>query len=333
MPSPVASRVNVTPYRPDGGFEPAGLGMLFSAMALAGAALGFAAHFVSQAFYLILIFPIVIGLALGWLGRKMVRQGRVRNPWIGATAGFLGGAFAMLMMHYFDYEKFKREMAKLLPEVAEVAALDEPARREFAADFEEPEFLVMALDAYRSFPAYMHLEATEGVTIGRASSTSPDRGLNLGYVGSWIYWGVEVLIVAGITLFMVKDETAKPYCPTCGQWKAARPLGGITGDAAAATAGVNGGDLAAIAQAAPTAEPAPVMVFASLCPTCQGAQSPADVRLAHFVTNNNGKVDEKTLAHASWPAEAMPALSAVFAAPAPTPPPVPAAAAPATQPV
>src|SRR5918999_1394985 len=98
-PSSPAPRFNVAQYRPAGGFTSAGVMMLVGALLVAGGVLGFVVHLVSQAFYLIILFPVLIGVALGWIGVRMVKQGRVRSPLLGGVAGLLGGVLAMFMVH------------------------------------------------------------------------------------------------------------------------------------------------------------------------------------------------------------------------------------------
>jgi hypothetical protein len=212
-PTPLP-KFNVSRYRPDGGFAISGMGMLISALVLLGAALGFVAHFVSQWIYLIAIFPVCIGLALGAVGHRMVKTGRVRNPLLGGFAGFLGGILAMTMMHYFDYESFKSKTKQADTEFIEFAKLPADQRdvlyQAGNTPADERDKIELAIGALNSFAGYMNLQAREGVQFKKASGSG--KGTNLGYYGSYIYWVVEVLIVAGITFAMVKGATAEPFC-------------------------------------------------------------------------------------------------------------------------
>src|SRR5688572_3621339 len=184
-PSPLPPPYTVKPYKPDGGTTMPGLMMLVGALVVTGAVLGFVAHFVAQAFYLILVFPFLIGLGLGAVGVRMVRAGRVRNPLIGGLAGFVGGALAMFMMHYFDQQKFRDEAFSAEPEFAQVVKLPPEERQQFLADLDaaDREDAARGLRAADSVLGYLDLQAHYGVTIGKPGR-SGDRGINLGYYGS-----------------------------------------------------------------------------------------------------------------------------------------------------
>ena len=51
-------KFDVQPYQPDGGFTASGLVTMLGAMLAGGAAVGFAAHYVANFFYLIILFPV-----------------------------------------------------------------------------------------------------------------------------------------------------------------------------------------------------------------------------------------------------------------------------------
>jgi hypothetical protein len=326
-PASALPKYDVVPYRPDGGFAVSGMGMLVSAMVLLGAALGFVAHYVSQWFYLILIFPVVIGLALGAVGHRMVKSGRVRNPLLGGLAGFVGGVLAMTMMHYFDFESFKKAIANRQPEFVAFATKSADARAEeyrirdiTGNDRDEVE---IAVGAYNSFPKYMDMQAREGVELKKAASSG--KGMNLGYYGSYTYWIIEVLIVAGITFGMVKGATAEPYCRPCGQWKKPNVLGFFKGDAGAAASAVAAGDLEALRQADPTPDVTNVRLTAAGCATATD-QCAIDVKLEQLTADSNGNVKANALSHATYPAEALVHFQSMFAAPPPAAPEAPAQA-------
>ena len=309
-----AVRFQVQPYKPDTGFALSGMAMLLSSLAIVGAALGFVAHFISQYFWLIILFPALIGGALGAVGARMTRQGRVRNPWIGGLAGFLGGALAMLLMHYFDYRTFKDDtVGKLHPDIVELAKAPpaEQQRQLAPLNAEDRSNVELALRAARvdGFGSYLDFNAHVGVQINKATS-GKDKGLNLGYYGSYTYWAIEVLIVAGITFAMVRKATATPFCRDCDQWKNAKVLGGFTGDATAAAAAVNAGDLSALATAGP-ATGGPAQLTVACCDACVGRGS-IDVQLDALTVDAKGNTSTKTLAHATYPAAALPYLVKLF---------------------
>lgn len=326
IPAPAAPavlpRFNVSPYRPDGGFAMSGVTLLLSALAIAGAILGYLAHLVSAYIYLIIMFPILIGLGLGVIGTRMIKQGRVRNPLFGGLAGFLGGVLAMAMMHYFDFEKFKAQqppLSQLPPKIAEVAQLPTAQRTQWiqanvpAEDREDLDNALRSVNVKTLFD-YMDLSARYGVEIKRTTGSSKDKGLNLGYTGTYIYWMVEVLIVALVTWGMLKSAAAEPYCAPCDQWKEQKVLGVLPGSQAAGMA-VASGNLGAMAALDPHGQGI-VRVTAACCKGCVG-KGHIDVKAELITADRKGKEKTQTVAHVSYPPEAMVPLQQFFAPPPP----------------
>lgn len=310
------SKYNIKPYQPDGGFEIPGVMMLLSALAIAGAALGFLAHWASNYFYLIILFPLLIGFVLGTIGMRMVRQGRVRNPWMGGLAGFAGGILAMFMMHYFDYQEFKSNIATLPPHVKEIARLPLELQRaslkEGLTSQEAKEaMLVLQAANVRNMLDYMNYAAQQGVELKSTSGSSKTRGMNLGFVGSYIYWVIEVLIVAGMTYALVRSSAAEPYCAKCGKWKQAKVLGTMGGNVEALVAAAKTGDLRAVGAAKGTDPTGPLQVTAACCDGCVG-DGAVDVKLELLSVDAHGKEQKKQVAHLTYPAEALPKWAALF---------------------
>jgi hypothetical protein len=299
--------------------------MLVGALLVAGGVLGFVVHLVSQAFYLIILFPALIGLALGAIGSRMVKQGRVRSPLLGGVAGFLGGVLAMLMVHYFDYQQFRKtlahELARMTPQQREERFGDiNPADRQNVD-------AIMRARGREGMWGFMDYQAEQGVELKKASSGG--KGLNLGYTGSYIYWAIEVLIVAGISFGMIRGAASEPYCAGCDQWKKPQVLGFLETDPATASAAVRSGDLQRFRDARPSAGGGPTRVTVASCETGQG-RCGVDVKLESIGVDKKGNQQTKKLAHVTYPPEALPHLAAVFqpapvaATPGvPAPPPAP----------
>ena len=319
MPAPTPAPTNlpkydVRPYQPDGGFTTSGLVTMLGAMLVAGAGIGFAAHWVSQLFYLIILFPILIGLFLGAVGMRLVKFANLRNPLLGGLAGFVGGVSAMTMMHYFDYQKFRRDVVNNAPDVADVARMPAGQREGEYPQFENPAGARELVEAYASFPGFMNFEARQGVEIkSTRGSSSSAKPLNLGFVGSYIYWVVELLIVAGITFAMVRGQTREPFCAECSLWKSFRRLGAFAGEPDAALAGVTSGDVNALAAAKPGALSSPLELHVAECANCRRAG--ASVKLEQLTTNHKGQLERKVLAHTVWPVESVGVLDSLFAPP------------------
>ena len=112
------------------------------------------------------LFPVLIGVALGWIGSRMVKQGRVRSPLLGGVAGFLGGVLAMFMVHYFDYQHFKkdrgRELAGMTPPEVEESFADVPPADRQNVD------AVLKARGIEGMRGYMDFAAEQGVELKKA---------------------------------------------------------------------------------------------------------------------------------------------------------------------
>jgi hypothetical protein len=117
----------------------------------------------------------------------------------------------------------------------------------------------------------------------------------------------------------MREATSAPYCIVCEAWKESRVLA-VVERPDSARRGVEGGDLALIAESGPSAQGwSNFALHGALCPSCQGAHSSLDLKLVETVPNQKGRPDMRTRAHARWPAEALGAIEALCQ-PAPSDP-------------
>ncbi|MGH7223970.1 MAG: hypothetical protein ACRELF_12135, partial [Gemmataceae bacterium] len=203
-PSPPPPRFQTQPYVPDGNFPPLGLALTLGGGLMAAVLVGFLASVIGQWFYLVVLFPLLIGLALGGVGMAFIKIGKLRSPLLAGVAAGLSGIMAMGTMHYAEYQRFLNVLAEKLP-----------VNRDQLQD-------------NISFATYIDFMAKQGVTIGRVVQRGNDKGMNLGHIGSYIYWLVEMLVVAGIVWVMMRKAAAAPFCVGCNAWKDERPLGMVT---------------------------------------------------------------------------------------------------------
>jgi hypothetical protein len=294
------------PYAADGGFSIGGVVIMLLGMGAAGIAMGALAYFISQWFYLILLFPIAIGAVIGLVGAGLVHIGKVRAPWLAGLTGLLAGILAMLTMHYLEYNKFQGEIENNR-QAAQLGMNFLPK--------EEKEQVRRLLEV-KSFPAYIDAQAHEGVTIKRGGGGGRDKGLNLGYYGSYIYWLVEMCIVAGIVLYIAKDPARKPFCVLSNEWKteccgdnfAVPEQVGVTAVVDALKEGAIG-KLAQLKMAAreSAATTIPVRLYVYASPQHSEATL-VDVKLSQFVTTKEGKQEEKELTMVTYPAKSLETL-------------------------
>jgi hypothetical protein len=160
-------------------------------------ALGWLASLVGQFVYLVLFFPVAVGLALALVGRLV----RVRRLGVAALLGLSSAAVALLTMHYLDYQRF---MSRRDARLAQLKAVEDkvnlgdrmkltPQERvgleTMRQQVDDRKSSLLAVD---SFSTFLHSQAAKGATVGHRRIAD----WHLGYAGTWAYWGLELLGVA-----------------------------------------------------------------------------------------------------------------------------------------
>jgi uncharacterized protein YbaR (Trm112 family) len=249
-----------------------GLFVTFIVGMIAAVVMGLIASAIGQLFYLILIFPVVIGFAVGMAMSMAARLSKMHSVAAGGVIGFFCGVVAMLVVHFSDY--LWALGAGLPPDV--------------------------------TFPEFMHLQATEGVQIGRRGG-----GINLGYTGSFIYWGIEMLAVAVIVFALGLAQASSPFCVECNAWKKARTYGPFRGEPGEAKAFVEAGD---VAQLGVAGDPGPgggvtLRLIVSVCPHCR-TDGPVEVRLQKVTKTKEGESTSE-LCHTTYPGDVVALIDAI----------------------
>lgn len=270
---------DVEPHKAVGNAPPLGAILVLVLVFVAGVGIGWLASFIGQWFYLIMLFPIAIGFVVVMAGWAGMYVGKVTSPWFGAVAGLLGGIVAMSSLHYFDYVHSGAKGAGL------------------------------------TIGEYFDRQATAGVQLfGR-----PGRGggINLGYVGSFIYWGAEVLVVLFIGCVLGVIIAASPFCADCNRWKDKKELGtclvAMEGDRAATIELLQkdfaGGRLSRLAGEDDDAI-LKIAMSAYVCPNC--AEGSVDAQLHWFDVDSEGKPARQDLPLISYPPEAIQVFETLF---------------------
>jgi hypothetical protein len=276
------------PYRAEGGCSLARLPLFAGTLLLAGLALGWGASVLGQVCYLILLFPLAVGLALAALAAVACRRARLRNPTLAGLTGLAAGALAVLTMHLCDYQQTRRQLQ------ADPASVPETMRRRLAET--------------DSLGAYLDATAHAGVTVCDRS----DTGFNLGYLGTYAYWAVELVVVAGLGLFGARAAALRPFCAGCGRWKGEHRLGTLH-ESAELLPLLRRGDLAGLASCR-SPQPAAgrrgtLVLSAAFCPECR-EETPVDIRLERLAGGRG--LPPGDVAHLSYPGEALTVLEDVF---------------------
>jgi hypothetical protein len=304
----------VKPYQSDGGFSAQGLALTTGLGVLVAVVTGVVAAVVGQFFYAVFIFPLFIGAAVGGAQTWAIRHTKIRNPLVCGAAGLVAGVVAVTTMHYVEYVNFRQAMNE--------AAVEEQALRDAMAttsDVEERQYFksflaelqadpeVIAAKNVDSFPSYLDWSARQGVEISSAYGNS--KGLNLGHTGTYIYWGVEALIVAIISAAIPRRRASAPFCLACNAWRNERELGWLRAPAQVVGEVVQSGHLANLPATAGTSENQ-VAISAYECPFCP---EQADVVLeVDAISYNNGSRVKSPTARAVYPRKAVDELARYF---------------------
>lgn len=268
-------------FHPDGGV-PIGGALLSILLSFAAAvAVGMLVSFIHQWFYLVVLFPIGMGLAVGLAGCFSVSFGNVRSGFFAGLVGLLAGILVMMTAHYGDYLRFLGQVQQQFPGVQDQI----------------------------SFAKFIDLQATEGVSIGRIGRGA-DRGINLGYVGSFIYWGVEILFAAGLAMFMMKSPTGDPFCTSCQRWKTPLHLGSKDVAPDHAEKALNRGEIQHLLEG--DLPPGESMTFTAY--RCNGCpeRGTIEIKVQHTTENAKGEKTVREVGTWSYPAESLPTWLQLF---------------------
>ncbi len=194
------------PYKPSNYIDKTGAKWLLLTAGIGGITLGGVTFLVSQLIYLVVIFPVLLGLGSGWLLRQAVVRGKVRNPLAaGVVAVFMAGLLYGTM-HWADYVLFRQNAN------AEIRRALRGSRQSSAANITVDNFL-KETTGKTGFSGFLQYRSQQGLMINRSLMRLP--------VGSqimWNYWGFEFLVTGAIALGFASGAARKPFCEGCQSW-------------------------------------------------------------------------------------------------------------------
>lgn len=192
------------PYQPSNKITSAGMTWLALSAIVGGVAIGTLTHFIALFVYLIILFPLGMGVAGGTVTAIATRRGKVRNPAISGLFGVLTGIILYSTMHLADYWQFQRSATEeITKELGQTTPSDQVL----------DQFLQQETGA-TGFWGYLKYSAKQGVSIGRVGR----KGANLGETGTWIYWALEFGVITAMTGAIAYFAAREPFCETCNQW-------------------------------------------------------------------------------------------------------------------
>jgi hypothetical protein len=194
------------PYKPSNIAPANGIQLLLlssiGGAVVGGAVLGFIAQFV----YLILLFPAVLGGAVGFAASIGVKSGKVRNPAIAGAVALLAGVVSYGSMNYVQYLTFRQSFAKEM--------ISESLATEQNSDKAIDDFLQQEVKN-SGFIGYMQFSAKQGVQISRSGRSS---GIKLDQTFTLIYWLIELAIIEGLAVWLATSAAKEPFCEQSQDW-------------------------------------------------------------------------------------------------------------------
>jgi hypothetical protein len=236
---------------------------------LAGLGAGIPAGFLSRWVYLILLFPVLAGLWLGFWGLLGVLLGRVKNRWVGLAGAVLGATACVTALHLAIYAQAQSDPA---PEVGR-------------------------------FLAHLEDRARGGITLNLGPGGPPL--LHLGYLATWLYWILEWCVIACLGYLGTRLLADQPLCSACGAWKERYRFGPIQAPDDEAVRSLREGQLNALLAAAKPTKEGNLLIVAWGCPHC-GATASVEVELAEVPRAGQA---ERKLAGAAYTGAALDALA------------------------
>jgi len=133
--------------------------------------------------YLNILLTLGYGFAFGWLARKLLQRGKVRNTALATAIGVISGLFAL-------YGEWSGHVHAVFDDAPWLLRPDE------------------------IFSAMAYLYENGSWTLGRGSSSSAVTGIVLALV-----WAVEALLIVGLAGFVAWNFSAEtPFCEKAGCW-------------------------------------------------------------------------------------------------------------------
>lgn len=298
-------------YSPSYKVSPSGLGRLALTTLVGGAVIGAAVGLLSRWIYLVLVFPVLIGIGAGILIAAAVKDGKVRNPILAALCAVVMAVTLYGTLHYARYLFFLGNARTALASVLQqqYLSVNEIGMRKLLEEW------LVKETGMRGFPGYLALTAKQGLRIGgflSSGSYAVSSGESL-FSGAWVwlYWLAELTGIAALAMWAAVPPAREPFCEHCQRWiRRGQHLGSVPL--------ARGGEFLRLLSSGHVAEahamlsredvPAPSLeVYLQHCDTCETGDPVLNVEFATFA---NGKLGARPLVHAFVTREEAQALAA-----------------------
>lgn len=167
--------------------------------------------------YLIILFPIIMGITAGTIITENIKYTKVRNIYLTLLSSALTVLTLYISFHFMRYT--------VLSGITAFQVAGDFSDKSLQAGKAIVEYTIKQETGYSGFPGYILFKAQQGVSIGKIYSSNK---LNLGPIFTWIYWLIEIGIIGFITINAGKRVLKKPFCEFCNSWYTEKKhIGGI----------------------------------------------------------------------------------------------------------
>jgi len=305
-------------YVSSGKFSGAGLISLFGIGIICAVVLGFLVYFVSLAFYLLLLFPIGWGLLVGLSAAAGVKAGKCRNAAMAAVVALLCAGLTYGTFHQLKNREVRRNVQGLIAKAAQEKKFD----LQNSSVEKAYENWLHEETGQKGFWGEMAFRAKAGMNISKAGSGgSKDQAPMISGTGMYVYWAIELAVIAGCALLLPWAAAREVYCEDCQEWYQKAPLATLDlGKVPSAVEALVSRDMTAFG--ACLGPGAGGYVTLQKCPSCQSA--PLNVIVESSVREQKGKETRKAVYQDLFSREEANRLIAAAAAPPAAPPGTPA---------
>lgn len=253
-----------------------------------GIALGLIEGFISQWFNLLIIFPMLLGLGVGFAVTFVVEKKHVRAPVLATALAVLGAGLAHTAVHVAQYENFRSAALTAMRDEARVKGIDSAQVNDELLD------AVLERDTGSSgFMGYLKVASEQGTEVKRFGQSS--GGLKMSGPLYWIMVLVDFAIAIGGAAYLAWSASTEPYCEGCERWyDAVESFPSGSGDKAAVSATIDAlerGSYAEVPQALgyPTAKAASTLQLKR----CRGCPTHEPMVIYTVITDGGKKQSEK----------------------------------------
>jgi hypothetical protein len=297
-------------YVPSGRVGPVGIGLTVGLGLIAGVVAAAVFHFVGRFFYLVLLFPLLWGLGIGMAVAMGVRIGKCRNSVVGLGAGVVAALASFGIFQVFENRHVKTTFDEYLAKEAKANIKDADVAAQLDKAYED---YLQREHGGTGFMAQMAVRADIGMNISRRGRSKNDGKPMISGTGMYIYWFVELAIIAGMTGLLSLGATRSAFCEKCEEWYKDAELGGIvSGRTEQVRQAIVSKDYARLPALIVRTNPGGALSVEK-CPAC--SEAPVVVKIETITVDDKGKESRSTVFEEMIPAAEAKAMEGALKAP------------------